>query len=202
MSGQFPTSPAPTTLKIGSNQPNRMSESQSGKRSTRYTGAQKFTLTASWANLTRAQFAPIDAFVLAQGGRSGVFTFQTLVYDTPLGVATGTPVVAGANQAGTTLVTSGWTPSQTGILKAGDMITIAGQTKAYKVVADANSDGSGNASLSIIPSLMTSPANAAAVAVNNILLTVSLDSDVFEYPVGKGGSGFLFNFSLAMVEVL
>lgn len=40
------------------------------------------------------------------------------------GVGTGTPVVDGANQTGTALLTSGWTASITDILKTGDMFQI------------------------------------------------------------------------------
>jgi hypothetical protein len=41
------------------------------------------------------------------------------------GVATGTPLTNGTNQTGNSLVTDGWTNSTTGILKLGDIFTIA-----------------------------------------------------------------------------
>lgn len=115
-----------------------------------------------------------------------------------VGVATGTPVINGAAQETTyalskdtytqTLVTSGWTNSITGILKQGDIFTIANVfavnpvTKAtlpflrqFVVKADANSGAStGPATLTISPPIIisgaqqtvnSSPANGAAITV-------------------------------------
>lgn len=97
-----------------------------------------------------------------------------------VGVATGTPVVNGANQNVTyanskttwtqSLVTDGWTNSTTGILKAGDVITIAGvyevnpisrqstgRLQHFTVTADADSGAStGPATLTISPPIITS----------------------------------------------
>lgn len=115
-----------------------------------------------------------------------------------VGVATGTPLVNGASQnttyatSGATnsqnLVTDGWTNSTTGILKAGDVITIAnvnavnpvsredaGFLQQFVVLADADSGAStGPATLSISPAIITSgpyqtvtaaPADNAAITV-------------------------------------
>ena len=109
----------------------------------------------------------------------------------------GTPLVNGASQNVTyatakdtdtqTLVTDGWTTSVTGLLKAGDVITIAGvnsvnqrtredtgQLQQFVVTSDVDSDGSGNATLTIAPPIITSgpyqtvtaaPADNAAISV-------------------------------------
>ncbi|MDH4183350.1 MAG: hypothetical protein OEV92_03945 [Nitrospinota bacterium] len=103
------------------------------------------------------------------------------------GVQSGTPLVNGATQTGSTLVTDGWTISQTPIIKVGDVITIDGvyavnpvsrETQShlaqFTVTAAANSDGSGNATISIYPAITTSgayqtvsgsPADNAAINV-------------------------------------
>jgi hypothetical protein len=133
------------------------------------------------------------------GNIAGFDTYQSQnVVTHTVGVATGTPVVNGANQdvtwatskdTGTqSLITSGWTNSVTGILKAGDVFTIAGVfavnpvTKAvlpflrqFVVMADANSGAStGPATLTISPPMIASgaqqtvsaaPANSAAITV-------------------------------------
>lgn len=102
----------------------------------------------------------------------------------PLG---GTPLVNGASQVGSSLVTDGWTASAASRLKKGDVFTIDGvymvnyQTKAtlstlqqFVVTSDVSSDGSGNLTASIFPSIITSgatqtvnasPANDAAITV-------------------------------------
>jgi len=112
---------------------------------------------------------------------------QNIAYHTK-GVATGTPLVNGASQTGASLVTDGWTNSVTGILKTGDIFTIAGVyhvnpiSKAstgvlqqFVVTDDANSGAStGPATLAISPSIVTSgayqtvsgsPADDAAITV-------------------------------------
>lgn len=82
----------------------------------------------------------------------------------PLG---GTPVVSGASQVGTTLVTSGWTAAAAARLKQGDVFTIAGvfavnpqnrqntgKLRQFVVTADVSSDGSGNATIPISPPII------------------------------------------------
>ncbi len=124
-----------------------------------------------------------------------------------VGVATGTPTVNGASQNVTylaakdtwsqSLVTQAWTNSVTGILKAGDIITIAGvfavnpSTKAstgrlqtFVVLADANSGATtGPATLTISPPIITSGAyqTVTAAPANGAAITVK---------TGTGGTGY------------
>jgi hypothetical protein len=122
-----------------------------------------------------------------------------------VGINTGTPLVDGASQTGATLVTKGWTNSQTGILKAGDIFTVAGvysvhpvtkvstgKLQQFVVTADANSGSStGPATLSIFPSIVlasgatptlatvsASPADGAAITVVGTGGTVGVPSYV------------------------
>jgi len=87
------------------------------------------------------------------------------------GTQTGTPLVNGATQTGASLVTDGWTISLSPIIKKGDIITINGvyavnpvsretqsHLQQFVVTADANSDGSGNATIPISPEIITSGA--------------------------------------------
>ena len=128
-----------------------------------------------------------------------------------VGTATGTPAVNGASQNVTydtakntwtqTLATDGWTNSVTGIVKAGDVFTIAGvymvnaKTKAstgilqqFVVTADANSGAStGPASLTIAPPIITSGAHQTvnAAPADDALITV----------VGTGGTAYRQNMA-------
>ena len=129
-----------------------------------------------------------SAYERAQVGYvAGFDTFSTQnVQSHTVGVATGTPLVKGANQNVTyanatgansqTLVTDGWTNSTTGILKKGDVFTIAGvyavnpvpgegttgktvlpYLQQFTVLADADSGAStGPATLTISPAIITS----------------------------------------------
>lgn len=111
----------------------------------------------------------------------------------PLG---GTPLVNGAAQnvtyatakdTGTqSLITDGWTAAAAARVKAGDVFTLAGvydvnpvtkQTlphlKMFVVKADASSDGSGNATLTIAPPIITSGAfqTVSAAPADNAAMT-------------------------------
>tara|TARA_R110000850_G_scaffold67367_3_gene150075 strand:- start:26 stop:652 length:627 start_codon:yes stop_codon:yes gene_type:complete len=112
------------------------------------------------------------AFLVSLRGQYGSMYLGDWDARTPLGTASssaGTPLVKGASQTGNTLLCDGATASQTGYLKAGDYIQIGtGATgKLHMVVADSNSDGSGNFSLDIEPALRTSPADNLAIVVSN-----------------------------------
>ena len=121
------------------------------------------------------------AFEEAEIGRYAAFDNYMSVHAPAhtVGVATGTPLVNGASQNVTyaaakatwsqTLETNGWTNSTTGILKRGDVITIAGvfavnpvskqstgRLQTFTVMADANSGAStGPADLTISPPIIT-----------------------------------------------
>ena len=150
--------------------------------------------------MTRAQAAPWIAFLHALRGQVGTFLGSDPDARTPLGVATGTPLVKGAAQTGNTLLADGWTPSVTGILKAGDMITIASTVKRlYQVVEDANSDGSGNATLSIEPVLRESPIDNAVIAHTNWTIPMRLVSDDIQKPSDKLK---IFDIGFSAIEAL
>jgi len=139
------------------------------------------------------------------GEIAGLDTFRSQnVTNHTVGVATGTPLINGGSQGTTyaaskstnsqSLVTDGWTNSTTGILKAGDVITIAGvyamnpvpgegttgklqmpYLQEFTILADADSGAStGPATLTISPAIITSgpyqtvnaePADGAAIVV-------------------------------------
>ena len=69
MSGTLPSSPAFSSLEVASVQPTFVSRSISGRRQTRQTHGQFFKLTAKYPPMTRAQFAPINAFIMSQRGQ-------------------------------------------------------------------------------------------------------------------------------------
>lgn len=104
------------------------------------------------------------------------------------GLQGGTPLVSGASQTGSSLVTKGWSTSITGLLNVGDSFTIAGvnsvnpitkqstgSLQCFIVTAIANSDSSGNATLSIYPSITTSGSTQTVTAspAANAAITLS-----------------------------
>lgn len=140
------------------------------------------------------------AFEEAEIGRYAGFTNYETVYAPThtVGNYGGTPLVNGANQNVTyaaskqtytqTLVTDGWTVSTTGVLKKGDVFTIAGvfavnpvsrestgRLQNFVVKADADSGAtSGPATLTISPPIITSGAyqTVTAAPADNAAITV------------------------------
>lgn len=104
-----------------------------------------------------------------------------------VGALGGTPLVNGGSQTGASLVTDGWTASAAPRLKQGDIFTIAGvlavnpvtkqstgSLQQFVVTADVSSDGSGNATIPIYPSIVTSGSTQTVFAgpADNAALTV------------------------------
>ena len=100
MSGTFPTSPAFNSLNVKSVQHTYVSRALSGRRQARQLGGQFWKMTATFPPMTRAQFAPIYAFVVKQRGRYESFTIVPAVISTGQGSPAGTPLVDGASQTG------------------------------------------------------------------------------------------------------
>lgn len=195
----YPTTPKPRTVERTSISPTFVSKAHSGKRQARAVGSHMWKFKLDYPPMTRATFAPLDAFLVAQRGQYATFTFVLFGHESPLGIATGTPLVKGASQTGRSVTTDGWTINQTGILKAGDFIKFGGHSKVYMITADANSDGSGNATLTIEPALMTSPSDNEAITASNVPFTCALASDS---SAGTGEAPQLYRASVELVEVI
>jgi hypothetical protein len=108
-----------------------------------------------------------------------------------VGTLGGTPLVNGASQTGSSLITDGWTAAVANRLKKGDVFTIGtgatgvygvnpqsrqstGELQQFVVTADVASDGSGNATIPIWPPITTSGAYQTVVAApgDNAAITV------------------------------
>jgi hypothetical protein len=199
MSGTFPTSPVPADIKVSSFTPTLVSETQSMKRQVRRRGGQRWAFEVNYPPMTRAEFAPVYAFCIAQRGQYETFTFVPPVVSDPQGTATGTPLVNGAQSAGdNTIVTDGWSNSITA-LKAGDFLKFSGHNKVYMVTADATSDGSGNATLTIEPPLMADVSDNEALTVGDVPFTVSLVNDTQEFSAGPPN---IYEFNLQLIEII
>ena len=123
----------------------------------------------SLAPMSRADAEEWIAFFLKLNGMQGTFLLGDPLGTTARGIATGTPLIKGASQTGNSLITDGWTTSQTGIMKAGDYFQLGTGTSSrlYKVLADADSDGSGDSTFDIWPSINTALADNTALDVTS-----------------------------------
>lgn len=200
MSGTFPTSPAPRNANIRSQQTTIVSVTASGRKQARQIDGQKFAITLQFPTMTRAEFAPIQAFIMKQRSRLENFTIVPPTVKNALGVASTVLNVNGALTAGTTTANiDNMTVSTNGILKAGDYFRFTGQQKVYMAVEDLNSDGYGEGTLTFEPPLRANVADNVVIIYDNVDFTVSLTNDVQEFDVGVQE---YFNYEIDLIEVL
>jgi hypothetical protein len=130
--------------------------------------------------MKRANAAAWIAFLARLNGKAGRFYAGDPSATSPRGVATGTPLINGASQQGTSLVTDGWTALVTGILLAGDYIAYqvpSGNRQLHIIVADVNSDAGGSATLTIAPPIRESPADDEPLIISSPTCVMMLASD-------------------------
>jgi hypothetical protein len=142
-----------------------------------------------------------NSFLLSLRGQVGTFLMPIAGAYTPRGSWGGTPVVNGGSQTGDELDITGLPTSQTGVAKAGDFISLGTgtATRLYKIVADADSDGSGDMTVTIVPRLRTSPANGAAVSVTSANGVFRLTEQTALYSANADG---FYNITFSCREAL
>lgn len=187
MSGIFPLDIPVKIHALGSRHTTFASRAHSQRRNVRERSGHLWTLTIETPTLKRPDWQRAFAFIVGQRGRYETFTVIPKVVRTPLGKVTGSPLVSGAGQTGRVIVTDGWTPNVSNILKAGDFLRFQNHTKVYMVTADASSDNLGNASISIEPALLQSPADNEALTVRDVPFTVCRSSDDFKLELDEMG---------------
>lgn len=197
MSGTYPTTPKVQQVSLQSLQPTRVSLGQSLKRQTRTRGAQRWGIKFTYPQMLRSEFAPLHAFLLSQRGQADSFTTVLPGHTTPRGSWGGSPIVNGPGQGGRTINLRGMTASQTGIARAGDLIKFPSHSKVYMVTADANSDSSGTASISIEPALIATPIDGEVPVTSNVPFNVALVSDTLDANISPG---VLYGMEVNLVE--
>ena len=127
------------------------------------------------------------AWLVSLRGQFGTFTMGDHLGCTPRGVATGTPRVNGASQTGEELNIDGCTANVTGWLKAGDYIQLGSGATAtlHKVLADVNTNASGETTLSLWPHIRSAPAYNATVVVTNTVGRWRLASNESSWSVNE-----------------
>lgn len=136
------------------------------------------------------------AFLARLNGMGGRFYAYDPAGRMPRGSAAGTPLVYGADQLGTMLVTYGWTPGEAGVLRIGDYISYAtpsGWRQLHKIVEEPEvvSGGfgtpgwgeggydlpSGGLALTIAPPIRESPAADAPITTTVATCVMMLVDD-------------------------
>jgi len=208
MSGAFPSTPTPRDVVIRSQQNTIVSTTASGRRQARQIDGQRFALTLRFPVMTRAEFAPILAFIMKQRSQLESFTYTPATMEDTRGSAATVISVNGAHSAGdTTIDVDGMGNNLTGVLKAGDFIRFTGgdfirftgQSKVYMVVEDLSSNGSGAGTITIEPPLRSNLSDNTVLIYSNVDFTVGLTSDIQEFNIG---TSLYYQYEVDLVEVL
>ena len=202
MSGALPNTNF-TTVNFKSNQKTLLSQTDSGKTFRRQVQWQSFSFTVAYPPMTRAEFAPVMAFMMKQRNRKENFTVTFPIYFNAQGNETGTLLVNGSHTAtDTTIAIDGFAGDGAGRLKAGDFIKFA-HDKVYMVVEDATS--SSNAStVTIEPPLREALTDNSSVTYDSVPFNVHLTSDVQEFATSQNDSNgnLLFSYEFDVIESL
>ena len=188
----YPVTPKFSAVNLESDSPTLFSETVSGRMQSRKIGGQKWKFSAAYAPMTRAQFQPVWAFVVAQQGRHGVFTVIPTELSNTNGTASGSVLTNATGAIGDESIA---VDGLTGDLKAGDFIKFAGHDKVYMLTADR----SGVGSISFTPGLIADVPNNEQVVYNDVPFTVRLANDIQTYNTGVGN---LFEYEVDFVEAL
>jgi len=202
MSGSLPNTNF-NAINLKSNQKTLFSETDSGKTFRRQVQGQRFSFTVSYPLLTRADFAPIMAFMVKQRSRKENFTITLPTSLDSQGNETGTLLVNGSHNAGdTTIAIDAFAGDGAGRLKAGDFIKFA-HDKVYMIIDDVTSS-SNAATVTIEPPLRTALADNSAVTYKSIPVTVHMTNDVQEFQTNSNDKdgNLLFKYEIDVIESL
>jgi hypothetical protein len=103
-------------------------------------GAPRWFFTATTGVMKGSEVPEWEAFIGRLRGKVNRARVWDWRREAPIGVATGTPNVRVAG-SGSSLALQGWTPSISGILRAGSYMGINGELKRLSVTADSDIDG-------------------------------------------------------------
>jgi len=199
MSGAFPTDKSFRSLNFTNIRPSIVNQTLSGKRSVRQIGAQYFSFTVQMPPLNYDDAMDVFAFLQKQKGRFETFTIQHPTDNRGADKAETDIQVVGVHAlSDSTINLDGFSASQTGALKAGDLIKF-GHSKVYMVQSDVNSDSGGALTVSIEPNLVSTLADNESVTVNKPSFTVYLTSDEIMYSTDPSG---FYSISFEVREVI
>ena len=197
MSGQLSTTFEIGTIELTSDYAVFRSRSLSGKRFARQGEYHLWRMKVSFNRMTPDELRPLMAFLNSQRGGFETFTIIPDGLKTPRG-NWGTITVSSVTDDNT-IVMTGFSNSDSDAVKAGDIFTIAGDTKVYMVNADAASDGSGNATVNFDPDLVATPGGGAAVTHTNVAFTVEQDRNTLSW---QRAGLFYDQFTIDLVEAM
>ena len=174
------------------------SKSTSGVIRQRATPGQLYLFSLKFRSMKKAEAFPIIAFFEGMAGES--FNVLHPDHKTPLGSPSGTPVIKGAGQTGKSVLTDGWPVSTVGLMLAGDIVSFgANGSKVYRLFSDVDSDSGGNATLTLVHDLASSPADNAAINHTGVLFNCVMKNRIRKYSTNNNN---IYSYEIPLVESL
>lgn len=157
-------------------------------------GGERWRISLVHRNLRTAQRGELMGFLAKLNGQQHRVTLYNHA-ENNRGAFGGTPLVAGGSQTGNSLNIDGCSLTITNWIRAGDWFSVSDELKLC--TADANSDGSGLATISFVPRIRTAPANDDPLTTTAGTGTFILDSNSVSWSNKPGGFS---DFSVSFVE--
>ncbi|MFZ9066257.1 MAG: hypothetical protein ACO23R_02675 [bacterium] len=192
MSGTYPTSPEFSSLNFTSEYFNLTSQTISGRIQARNIGGQRFRFTAAYPPLSRTEFGPVLAFIMAQKGMAETFTIVLPDISSKHGDASGSVSTSAGAAIGASSVS---VTGLSGTLKAGDLIKFANHSKVYMIMSDLTGSGT----LSFQPNLVATVNTSEVVTYDSVPFTARLANDIQEMSVG---TDLYYSYEVDMIEAI
>lgn len=153
--------------------------------------------------MKRADAEQWIAWLTSLRGQFGTFIMGDPISAIARGTARGTDTVTvnGGSQTGQDLDITSDQLSEIGYLLAGDYIQLGtgATTSLHKVLVDADTDGSGNATLTLWPNVRTAPANGSTVTVQSAKGRWRLAGNDSEWSVNEAS---IYGISFSAMETI
>ncbi len=150
--------------------------------------------------MTRTQAEALITFKSKLNGRYGTFLLNDQS-STRMGSGLGAPAVVGSTNTGTDLTTNGWTANSTGVLLAGDWISIGSSlsTRLYKVLDTVSATSDGTATITVFPDVRAGTTDGTTIRTSTAKGVFRLVLNDMEFNVGEAK---IYGVTLAAVEAL
>ena len=150
--------------------------------------------TLQYPKMTQTTAQAWIEFILELHGKVGTFYFADPDGNVR-GVPLGSPVVTAFASDKLSVTSSGWTATKTGVLLKGDWISFSNY-EYKRVMADVNSDGSGNATIYFEPAMHTTVGAGTTIATTDAKGIFKLAD-----PKTKFTSDFLKHYEMSLIIV-
>lgn len=163
----------------------------------------RWSMSLRMADLERADIAPLEAFLARLRGQAVRAIMPVFARSSPRGAWAGAPAVnnnVGSPelvQTGNSLEVSGFTAFTT--VKAGDYFNLGTNGQLLMVTQDATADSGGRATLSVEPTIRTSPSHGTLLVFTDPVVPLMILTD--PHPRWSIRPGDSHGFALDFVEV-